>query len=352
MTRQSTGLLWLQGAPRRGSRYRVMAQQSPKELLSPLSDCRQHCWVVEIISSKYTWLKDSCLTASSVRQFVQHKMCLNTCHCRLVQGAVAPHWACPASATGASITFHGQPVEITANPRDVLLPPAHLGPCVHSCPSTALPQPRSHCWHRRKTQLWMQHSCCLQAKQSKPLEMQVPVQVGGLQWLSVPSQELSAAHKITISGQFWGHEETQGSFRSVLLCPGWEQEQNPGVSVSGEAHVPARPQRAAAPEHFSRQDAWRGSRSSSTISRAQDTHLVFGAEPLLKCIPHSCVTSPTTLNTSSPVSARAFNHDIVRLCLDLRFPTVTISCRIHSASWGHFSESANKNYSPKNVDLC
>lgn len=72
------------GSPKRGSRYRVMAQRSPKELLSPLLDCRQHCWVVEIISSKYTWLKDSCLTASSVRQFVQHKnvsehLSLQTC---------------------------------------------------------------------------------------------------------------------------------------------------------------------------------------------------------------------------------------------------------------------------------
>lgn len=352
MTRQSTGLLWLQGAPRRASRYRVMAQQSPKELLSPLSDCRQHCWVVEIISSKYTWLKDSRLTASSVRQFVQHKMCLNTCHCRLVQGAVAPHWACPASAPGASITFHGQPVEITANPRDVLLPPAHLGPCVHSCPSTALPQPRSHCWHGRKTQLWMQHSCCLQAKQSKPLEMQVLVQVGGLQWLSVPSQELSAAHKSPFRVSSGGTGRLGAPSDLSFCAQAGSKSRTQGCQCQERPTCQPGPRELQAPEHFSRQDAWRGSRSSSTISRAQDTRLVFGAEPLLKCIPHSCVTSPTTLNTSSPVSARAFNHDIVQLCLDLRFPTVTISCRIHSAAWGHFSESANKNYSLKNVDLC
>lgn len=163
-----------------------MAQWSPKELLSPLSDCRQHCWVVEIISSKYTWLKDSCLTASSVRQFVQHENVSEHLSLQTVPGAVATHWACPASVTGASITFHRHRMEFSEYPSDALLPPPQRGhlvsaPCVQPCTSTALLQLCSDCWQGRKPQLWMQGFCCLQAKQRKQLEMQVPVQMGGKQ---------------------------------------------------------------------------------------------------------------------------------------------------------------------------
>jgi len=47
-------------------------------------DCRQHCLVLEIISSEHTWLMNLCLTASSIRQFVQYEnvsehLSLKTC---------------------------------------------------------------------------------------------------------------------------------------------------------------------------------------------------------------------------------------------------------------------------------
>lgn len=185
-----------------------MAQQSPKELLSPLSDCRQHCWLVEIISSKYTWLKDSCLTASSVRQFVQHKNVSEHLSLQTCTGSCGHTLGMPCICYRCIHHLHWHCMEITLHPGDVLLPPPQPGhlvtvPCVHSCPSTALLQLCSDCWQGRKPQLWVQGLCCLPAKQRKQLGMQVPVQMGGKPQLSVLSQELSAADKIMILGQFW-----------------------------------------------------------------------------------------------------------------------------------------------------
>lgn len=174
-------------------------------------------------------------------------MCLNTCHCRLVPGAVATHWACPASVTGASITFHRHRMEFTEYPSDALLPPPQRGhlvsaPCVQPCTSTALLHLCSDCWQGRKPQLWMQGFCCLQAKQRKQLEMQVPVQMGGKQLAACAEPgALRQYHDLgSVLVGIWRLRAASGLF----FCA----QQNPWVSVSGEAgtpHAPARTQRAA-----------------------------------------------------------------------------------------------------------
>lgn len=136
-----------------------------------------------------------------------------------------------------------------------MLPPAQVTPGL--CPEhiPALPCPALAllcCWQGTNPQLWVQgleqtHSSGCEVwnkppalgarfllapgKQRKQLQMQVPVQMGGKQRLRVLSQQLSAAHKIMISGQCWW---TFGD--SGLFCARLGARAEPGGSVRRGRH--------------------------------------------------------------------------------------------------------------------
>lgn len=128
--------------------------------------------------------------------------------------------------------------------------------------------------------------------------------------------------------------------------PRLEKEQSPGGSESGEAgtpHEPARTQRELISEHF-----------SSGVLEEQQVQLqhcqssgTLGCLGLSLCSNAFCTPGSFPLNTHQ-VSAGAFSMKL-RLYLDLGFPTVTISCRMHTAAWGHFPEPSNKNHS---LEMC
>lgn len=151
-----------------------MAEQSPQELLS---HCQTAGSTVEIISSKYTWLKDSCLTASSVRQFVQHR---NVSERLSPQTCSGSRGHTPGMPCICYRCIHHLPSTTWQSlvPEGCVLPPAQVTPGL--CPehTPALLQLCSACWPGTNPQLWVQGFCWPQAEQRKELQMQVPVQMG------------------------------------------------------------------------------------------------------------------------------------------------------------------------------